>query len=357
MTANRGLFVPLVGGNTGTNPLQARLALAGLLTENAPGVPRSGVLDPTDPLLVTGSGASMTYDVKAHAAAVGRTASEGVYLFSLSGLTSIGTTAAPGSGSRIDLIWVKQNDPSKGDANNDAILGVTQGAAAPTPAVPAAPAGVVVLAQATVGANITVASDASIVQTFAHTTARGGVVTVRDLADRNTITDPSLGQRVKRLDRNNHVQEWDGSAWQWVSTPERYYADVSTFSTTSNQISKAIGLVTAAPTRTYATKVRVNGRLTVSCGAISSGVLLIRVCVSANLGVVTNAQGKARMSFVPPGSYFQTASAETNWISVAANTTPQPRIWIEHIQGGVNQAASNSVFENHLWAEVLPADD
>lgn len=357
MTVNRGLFVPLNAG-VGTTPTQARLGLAALVAENSPGVPRTGVLNPSDPDLVTGSTGSMTYDIKPHSVAVNRATDEGVYIFTTTGLTSVATTAAPASGSRIDVIWVKQNDTTKGDADNLAVPGVTQGAASGgTPAVPSIPAGAIELAQATVGANITTASAASIVSTFKHTAARGADLIVRSLADRNTITDPAKGQRVVRLDRNNHVQEWDGDSWNWVSVPERYYMDASGFSATSNQVSKAIGLLTAAPTRTYATKVRVNGRLSVFSAAISGGVLALRVCVSANLGVVTNAQGKTRLSFIPPGAHWQSAVAETNWVAVAANATPQPRIWIEVVAGEVNHNASNVSSEGHLWAEVLPADD
>lgn len=361
MTTNRGLFVPLFGtppSAVGTTPAQGRLALSGLLAENAPGAPRSGVLVPSDPILVTGSGAGMTYDVKPFPVAINRATEEGVYLFTVTGLTPAPTTAAPASGSRIDVIYVKQNDPSKGDPDNQAVVGVVQGAASGgTPAVPAVPTGALAIAQATVGANITTASQASIVMVYPYTAARGAVITVRSLADRNTITDPAEGQRVLRLDRNNHIQEWNGTAWVWVSAPERYQMDGSTFSTTSNQVSKAIGLLSAAPTRTYATKVRVNGRATVTSAAISGGVLQVRVAVSANLGVVTNAQGKSRLSFTSPGNYTQTAQAETNWIAIAANATPQPRIWIEVVSGEVNHSATNNAAEGHLWAEVLPADD
>lgn len=74
----------------------------------------------------------------------------------------VATTAAPASGARIDVIWAKQNDPDKGDPDNQVVLGVTQGAAGASPVQPQLPEGAVLLRVARVPAGITAGSQASL---------------------------------------------------------------------------------------------------------------------------------------------------------------------------------------------------
>ncbi|AZS08001.1 minor tail protein [Arthrobacter phage GreenHearts] len=358
MTLKRGLFVPL-NGAVGTTPIEARLALGGLLVENAPGVPRSGVLENAKTNLVYGSGASLSAIIDPSHYVVHRTQGEGPYSFSNEGTTTVPLTAAPGANSRIDLIWVKQNDIAKGDADNLAVVGVETGTAAATPSAPygTVPAGAMVLAEALVTTGNTLGTQVSFTQVFKYTATRGSVIRVRDLADRNTITTPHLGQSVIRLDRNNHVQTWNGTAWRYTSDPERYYADPATFNVTASTADKVIGIVSAAPTRSYATRVRVNGRLTVSTSAIGSGSLQLRTCVSAGVELVDDAQSKSFVSFGPPGSYWLTGNMETDWIDIGASVSPRARIWTQVFSGAVAHAASNDRKHNHLWCEVLPAND
>ncbi|QDH48206.1 minor tail protein [Arthrobacter phage EstebanJulior] len=359
MVMKRGLFVPVAGGNVGTTPIEARLAMVGQFVENAPGVGRSGVLERTTANLVTGSGASMTHNIAAAQFVVQRTQGEGVYLFSNDATLPVAGTAAPATNSRVDLIWVKQNDTTKGDANNQAVAGVTVGTAAASPVgnYGAVPPGALVLAEALVEAGDTLGSHLSYTQVHSYTATRGSAIKVRDLDDRNTITTPALGQQVIRLDRHNHVQQWNGTAWKYISTPDRYYADPATFTTTSNASDKVIGIVSACPTRSYATRVRVNGRLTVSSGAIGSGSLQLRTCVSAGVELVDEAQAKSFVSFGPPGSYWLTGNMETDWIAIGAGISPRARIWTQVFSGAVAHAASNDRKHNHLWVEQIPADD
>ncbi|AXH44007.1 minor tail protein [Arthrobacter phage Herb] len=359
MSTKRGLFVPVAGGNVGTTPAEARLALGGLLIENAPGVPRSGVLENAKTNLVYGSGASMTHYIDPAHFVIHRTQGEGAYEFANEGIQTVAGTAAPGTNSRIDLVWVKQNDTTKGDANNLAVAGVTVGTAAASPSgnYAGVPAGAMVLAEALVEAGDTLGTHLTYTQVFKYTATRGSMIRVRDKTDRDTITTPVQGQQVMRLDRNNHIQQWNGTAWKWVSQPERYYADPATFNTASSTSDKVIGIVSSAPTRSYATRVRVNGRLTVSSGAIGSGSLQLRTCVSAGVELVDDAQAKSYVSFGPPGSYWLTGNMETDWIDIGAGVSPRARIWTQVAAGAVNHAASSDRKRNHLWCEVLPADD
>lgn len=108
---------------------------------------------------VTGSATAMAYVIDSGAdpvsvAVASRGGADGATTFPITSGT-VTTSAAPASGSRIDLIWARQNDPSKGDADNLVTVGVTQGNAAPTPVAPALPAGAVELARALVPSGAT----------------------------------------------------------------------------------------------------------------------------------------------------------------------------------------------------------
>lgn len=215
MGVSRGLWVPINTGDIGTTEVEARLADAGLFAENGPGIPRSGLLNPGTPNVVTGTG-TMNYAIAPCKPVLNRVTNEGVYRWSIDAATTVPTTAAPGSNSRIDIIWTKQNDQSKGDADNLAIVGCSQGVAAPVPSAPTIPVGALELARATVPALVTGTSSASITQTFQYTALRGAPVPVRNDAERGTGL--AVGSRVKRLDTTALVEEeWDGTAWRLVT--------------------------------------------------------------------------------------------------------------------------------------------
>ncbi|KAB1659017.1 hypothetical protein [Pseudoclavibacter sp. CFCC 11306] len=93
---------------------------------------------------VSTSSSGLTYNVAAGTAVASRGTSYGVVEF-LVPAGSVTTDAGPSSGSRIDVVWAKPNDPSQGDANADVVLGVTKGAAASTPSKPTIPTGAVEL--------------------------------------------------------------------------------------------------------------------------------------------------------------------------------------------------------------------
>lgn len=218
MTINRGLFVKQ-NGDVGTTPVDARRALAGLFAENAPGAPRTGLLEPASTSVVTGT-ANMSYNVSAFQAVVQRAATEGVYLFSGTGVTNVPTTAAPGTDKRYDLIWVKQNDLEKSDTlggvlDNSALVGVVQGSVAASPAKPyvGVPDGAYVIAEALVSAGATATNGAlvTITQVWRYAALKGTPIWVRGTTERGEIT-PYVGMKVHRLD-TGLIERWNGSAW------------------------------------------------------------------------------------------------------------------------------------------------
>lgn len=215
MTAYRGLYVPLTADGTGTTPLEARLALAATIAQNSPGVPRAGLLFQGNNNVVAGTG-NMSYNVAPCSPVIVRSANDGVYTMALVGTTNIITTAAPASGSRWDLIFVKQNDVSRGDGDNAPVLGVVQGIAASTPAKPYAsvPEGAYVLAEAEVkvGATATNGAQVTITQMWRHTAMRGAPIPVRNTTERGEIT-AYTGAKIIRLDQRAIEQVYTGSEW------------------------------------------------------------------------------------------------------------------------------------------------
>lgn len=224
MTVNRGPGVAK-NGSAGVTTLEHRLQLAGQYAENAPGVPRSGVLAQATAVLVAAR-PDMSYDIGPFQAVIARTASEGVYTPTLTGTTNVPTADAPATNSRWDLVYVKQNDIAKGDADNLAVVGVVNGTAAASPAKPTGslPAGAMVLAEARIYAGTTATNGGSntVSQVWRHTAARGADIPVRNTTERAEITSPAPGQGILRLD-NGSLEVWNGSKWLvTVSTEVEY---------------------------------------------------------------------------------------------------------------------------------------
>lgn len=224
---NRGLYVPInTTGNVGTTELEARLALSALFEHNAAGIPRSGLLIPagsSQTIVVTGN-ANMSYTLAAVHPVINTAANDGVYSFTSTGTTNVVTTAAPATNSRIDLLYVKQNDKSKGDPDNLAVFGVVQGVSATSPVAPALPARALEVARATILSTTTATNTAAITQTFTYTALKGTPIPVHNTTDRATIATPAVGQEVARLDLDANgraTERWTGAAWTAKPRPPR----------------------------------------------------------------------------------------------------------------------------------------
>lgn len=100
---------------------------------------------------------------------------------------------APGSGSRIDLLWVRIVDPSQGDALSVPsgepieravpVFGITSGVAATTPSRPALPAGALELVEATTSAGAASVASTTLRASYAFAALIGGAVVVRTSDD------------------------------------------------------------------------------------------------------------------------------------------------------------------------------
>lgn len=184
---------------------------AGLVVKNADGTPRPGIFPAHTNPLVTGR-ADMAYDVASFFAATSRL-NDGVELVANNGVTIVPTTAAPGSNSRIDVIWVRARFLQHADGSNLPEFGVTQGVAAAVPVKPAIPTGALELATAVITSTTTTTATAVITQTHPYTAAEGGVVLLRNQTEQDAWT-PRNGAEAYRLDTGRGVDRVGGV---WVS--------------------------------------------------------------------------------------------------------------------------------------------
>lgn len=209
MAGFRGLFVRK--GSTGTQPVDARKALAGLLAPVSALGARQGILaGPGDPLRVTGT-AGWTYRVAAGHVVSSRSDVDGAVLWGNDGAAdTAAVAAAPASGARYDLIWMRHQDPDAGESDTPE-LGVTSGAASGTPVRPTVPAGAVVLAEALVSAGATSTSHANvtITQVLGKTVARGGILPVTDGTDTTSVYEGAYRDRAD----TDTLERDSGSGW------------------------------------------------------------------------------------------------------------------------------------------------
>lgn len=179
MAGLTGLYVARDGSSNGTTPKGARLAQAGLIQWNSTtGAPAEGVFADDMTAVVAGK-ANMSYDVRAFVGTNRLSASVGPVVFANDAVVNVVTTAAPGSNSRHDVIWVRQHlVASDGGADTDVILefGVTQGTVAASPTVPAVPTGALALGRFQVTASVTATSGLTYTRIHEWIAARGGIV-------------------------------------------------------------------------------------------------------------------------------------------------------------------------------------
>jgi hypothetical protein len=198
--------------NAATTPLDARLMDDAQIVCNVGGAPRPGVLR-YDPNLVTAL-ATMNVAVAANEFVTTKGAADGVFIFTNDGTVNVAIAAAPASNSRIDVIWVKHNDNTTGDANSTPVFGVTAGAAAATPTKPAIPTGALELATLRVYAGTTAANGGTntLVNTYQMTASRGGVVNFRTKAELDLWTTANEGQDAYVIGTKNNYR-FDGAKW------------------------------------------------------------------------------------------------------------------------------------------------
>jgi hypothetical protein len=168
----------------------ARRDMSGLfICDNTTMNPIPGILDRSQDNLVTGRGDSMSVTVHAFNAVLNR---YGALLVQNDGNVNVALSAAPSANSRIDVVYMKQNEtrPPMSDSSNLATFGVVRGVAAATPVAPAVPDGALALAQVRLPAGVsnTAAAGVVITQTYIGAAMKGDMLRVQTSAQRDALT-------------------------------------------------------------------------------------------------------------------------------------------------------------------------
>ncbi|MGA1812767.1 hypothetical protein VH571_10325 [Frondihabitans sp. 4ASC-45] len=238
MTLSKGFVT-----TSGSTALDARLVEQALLVKNANDVPRVGVLyGAINPLMTTNSMTLIVTDQVVFA--VSRGNSDGAVLVTVSGAYTVTIAGAPASNSRIDVIYIKQNDTDQGDANSNPVIGVVQGDASASPRPNALPTGAVQIATLTIPARAISTSSTGVIltHTIGGTALHGQPIRYRNLtamnADAANVIDGTLGY-VKGGD----LYWMQAGSWQqftgdtgWVG-----FSPASGFTATSNLAYRRIG--------------------------------------------------------------------------------------------------------------------
>lgn len=180
--------------------------------------PIAGILDRSQDNLVTGRGDSMSVTVHAFNAVLNR---YGALLLQNDGDVKVPLSAAPSANSRIDVVYVKQNEsrPPMSDGSDVSMFGVVKGTAAATPVAPSVPAGALALAQVLLPAGVsnTAAGGVVITQTYMGAALKGDMLRVQTSAQRDALTTVPEGTMLHNVADNNDYVRKDGK-WKFDGT-------------------------------------------------------------------------------------------------------------------------------------------
>lgn len=216
MTATKGLgtYGEAVGVVT---PLDHKMAQLGLIVKTAANTIRPGLFWDGNTTVVSGT-ANMSYNVRAFSAVTSRGATAGAVLLTNDGTYNVATTAAPGSNSRYDVVYVWPREYSLDGTDSNPVIGVEHGTAAAVPSVPSLAAfpGAIELARILVPAGVTATnSGTTITQRAPFTATAGGVIPFRSTTERDegTYLEGQLGWLID----TNRMIAYDGSTWGSLS--------------------------------------------------------------------------------------------------------------------------------------------
>lgn len=186
MTLRNSLFA--VSGKASF--MDARRDMSGLFVCNKTTMmPIEGILDRSQDNLVTGNSDSMSVMVHPFNAVLNR---YGALLIQNDGNVKVPLNAAPSANSRIDVVYVKQNEARSpmSDSSDVPAFGVAKGVAAATPVAPSVPAGALALAQVLLPAGVsnTAAAGVVITQTYIGAALKGDMLRVQTSAQRDALT-------------------------------------------------------------------------------------------------------------------------------------------------------------------------
>lgn len=200
--------------------LDARRDMSGLFVcDNTTMMPIAGILDRSQGNLVTGNSNSMSVTVHPFNAVLNR---YGALLVQNDGNVNVALSAAPSANSRIDVVYVKQNETRSpmSDGSDSPIFGVAKGVAAATPVAPDVPDGALALAQVLLPAGVsnTAAGGVVITQTYIGAALKGDMLRVQTSAQRDALTTVPEGTLLHNVaDNCDYVRK--GEKWRGWNMP------------------------------------------------------------------------------------------------------------------------------------------
>lgn len=218
MTLRNSLFA--VSGKASF--LDARRDMSGLFVcDYTTMMPIAGILDRRHDNLVEGNSNSMSVTVHPFNAVLNR---YGALLIQNDGDAKVALPAAPSANSRIDVVYVKQNEtrPPMSDSNDDKFFGVAKGVAAATPVAPGVPDGALALAQVLLPAGVSNTSAAGVVimQTYIGAAMKGDMLRVQTSAQRDALTTVPEGTLLHNVaDNCDYVRK--AGKWRGWNMPRR----------------------------------------------------------------------------------------------------------------------------------------
>lgn len=196
--------------------MDARRDMSGLFVcDKTTMLPIAGILDRSQDNLVTGNSDSMSVTVHPFNAVLNR---YGALLIQNDGNVNVPLAAAPSANSRIDVVYVKQNETRSpmSDSSDVPAFGVVKGVAAAVPVAPAVPAGALALAQVLLPAGVsnTAAAGVVITQTYIGAAMKGDMLRVQTSAQRDALIGVPDGTLLHNVaDGCDYVRK-DGK-WQF----------------------------------------------------------------------------------------------------------------------------------------------
>lgn len=312
MTLFRSIGAALEDDFTGTEPLDVRKDLAGLVSG-------AGVLPGGPAPLVEGS-AGWAYTVHAAHWATSRGASDGVHVWGNDGDITVGTSGvggtvgvAPGPGlSRIDVIYaLHPSNNENADTTSEPTVAVASGTAASTPIAPSIPTGALELGRNTMTSTATTTASAgnTITQSADRAFIGGGIFPHRRLTSTTPVdTTPSTTTML-----------WTSNDDAGVGTGLSYSAGVFTVAATAAgyySITASVGWTWAGAVVGYTRVViEVNSTGVAAAATEKAGSGSAFVVASAAIGLVYLAAGDTvRIRCTQNTGATRTAeSAYTHW--------------------------------------------
>lgn len=202
--------------------MDARRDMSGLfICDKTTMLPIAGILDRSQDNLVTGNSNSMSVTVHPFNAVLNR---YGALLIQNDGNMNVPLAAAPSANSRIDVVYVKQNETRSpmSDSLDVPAFGVVKGTAAATPVAPSVPSGALALAQVLLPAGVsnTAASGVVITQTYIGAAMKGDMLRVQTSAQRDAMTMVPDGTLLHNVADNCDYVRKD-SKWRGWNMPWR----------------------------------------------------------------------------------------------------------------------------------------